>query len=87
MSEQAKNELPGAQVPLCERCSLNPARICEGCLQAQSIDAINKQSQLLDEERRRWYTALAWIDDFEGLAPEVVGARVQVAFANRRSDQ
>lgn len=43
------------------------------------VPDINSRNRLIGEERERWVKALAWAGDWRGLAPEVVGERMQTA--------
>lgn len=53
--------------------------------EAALVDSQNLIVAEVDIERRRWYAALAFLGDLEGLAPEVVGKRIAAEIERLRS--
>jgi hypothetical protein len=47
--------------------------------QATVTRLLNEQTRHVDLERRRWYSALSWAGDLEGLAPEVAARKAERA--------
>lgn len=59
----------------------------QAALSASRTAQMNETTRLLDEERRRWYRALDWAGDLEGLAPEVAAEYVHDTVAASRTAQ